>query len=368
MATQASQVLLLTSALMLTCWSGLSKAFGNGSAIPSIACRTMLPFHEAWSQVNDQGCTLAFNGSVALGKYQKLTLSCGGKPFKGFLVQCRTVDEDNDALGRFSKESNTQLVMKNCHNGKDNCVSHKNVDPKTSVELRWTPGKSACEDVIRCRATVVFSTKNFTTHVRAAPARCASTANSDQSPSGCAANEEYRGCACDPTCDGSPTACQESCRPGCFCKTGFFRRGERCVSNSQCPVPTPEVAKTNPQANYGTVITFHVPAVKPGYSRQLVEIGQQGSAVTVAVRLSSEDVENGYVTVTPGYHTYGFQYVRDSDGRESPIGATFSVGTPPAQQTPVPTPEVAKTNPQANYGTVITFHVPAVKPGYSRQL
>ena len=46
-------------------------AFGNGSAIPSIACRTMLPFHEAWSQVNDQGCTLAFNGSVALGKYQK---------------------------------------------------------------------------------------------------------------------------------------------------------------------------------------------------------------------------------------------------------------------------------------------------------
>ncbi|XP_065189631.1 sushi, von Willebrand factor type A, EGF and pentraxin domain-containing protein 1-like [Sycon ciliatum] len=140
-----------------------------------------------------------------------------------------------------------------------------------------------------------------------------------------------------------------------------------------------EVKELNPAFtdHTGTLVSFHLPAVKPGYTRQLVEIGQPG-AVDVSMRWNSEgpDDTSDYVKQTPGYHVYGFQYVHVSTGWRSPIGAKFSVGTPPdatvAQQTPVPTPEgkcgVVPTIDLGEYrvvdagvGNVATYHC---SPGY----
>ncbi|XP_065189429.1 uncharacterized protein LOC135820053 [Sycon ciliatum] len=168
---RASQVLLLTSTLMLTCWTGLSMAFSTGA--PASTCSSMAPSHgSSKSQAGSQGCMLAFSGSVQEGRSQTLSLTCGGNPFKGFIVQCRTGDENGAAVGEFTA-AGTHTAHRSCNAGQNNAVTHTSGAAKTQVELGWTPDQTACQADIQCRATVVFQYATFTTHVRAASTRCA---------------------------------------------------------------------------------------------------------------------------------------------------------------------------------------------------
>ncbi|XP_065188191.1 sushi, von Willebrand factor type A, EGF and pentraxin domain-containing protein 1-like [Sycon ciliatum] len=75
------------------------------------------------------------------------------------------------------------------------------------------------------------------------------------------------------------------------------------------------------------------------------------------------NVNSNYLVLTPGYHIYGFQYVRVSSGQRSPIGAKFSVGTPPEGKCGV-IPTISHGEYQvvdAGVGNVATYHC---SPGY----
>ena len=89
-----------------------------------------------------------------------------------------------------------------------------------------------------------------------------------------------------------------------------------------------EVNKTNPAftEHTGKMVVFYLPAVKHGYSRQLVGIGQHGSVYVSQEFKNSYVGDRSYMFLKSGYDRYGFQYVRYSDGRTSPVGAEFSVG------------------------------------------
>ncbi|XP_065189594.1 sushi, von Willebrand factor type A, EGF and pentraxin domain-containing protein 1-like [Sycon ciliatum] len=122
-----------------------------------------------------------------------------------------------------------------------------------------------------------------------------------------------------------------------------------------------EVKKFNPAFIDRTrkIVSFSLPAVKLGHSIQLVEIGQQGS-VNVSMGNNSDEANanSNYVVLTPGYHIYGFQYVRVSNGRRSPIGAKFSVGTPHEGKCGV-IPTISHGEYQvvdAGVGNVATYH------------
>ncbi|XP_067648949.1 mucin-5AC-like [Haliotis asinina] len=56
----------------------------------------------------------------------------------------------------------------------------------------------------------------------------------------CEENKEYTDCvsACPVTCDNvhdPPTCTTTTCEPGCVCKPGFVKEGDRCVEAGQCP-------------------------------------------------------------------------------------------------------------------------------------
>ncbi|XP_048245056.1 mucin-19-like isoform X7 [Haliotis rufescens] len=56
----------------------------------------------------------------------------------------------------------------------------------------------------------------------------------------CEENKEYTTCvsACPVTCDNvhdPPTCTTSNCEPGCVCKPGFVKEGDRCVESNQCP-------------------------------------------------------------------------------------------------------------------------------------
>ncbi|XP_065189630.1 platelet glycoprotein Ib alpha chain-like [Sycon ciliatum] len=118
---------------------------------------------------------------------------------------------------------------------------------------------------------------------------------------------------CHSSCESIPKN-EPTCESGCI----------GTVYNYTCV----EVNKTNPAfAEYNdTMVAVYLPAEKPGYSRQLVGIGQHGSVTVTQEYQNSHVGELSYVLLNPGYERYGFQYVRGSDGRRSPVGAEFSVG------------------------------------------
>ncbi|XP_065189599.1 uncharacterized protein LOC135820212 [Sycon ciliatum] len=141
---------------------------------------------------------------------------------------------------------------------------------------------------------------------------------------------------CHSSCENIPKN-ERRCQSGCIgtvynytcvdADTTSQNANKNVAQQQKSPVPTPEVKKANPlfTDHEGKIVCFYLPAVKPGYSRQLVGIGQHGS-VDVSKEFKNSLVgDRNYVFVKPGYDSYGFQYVRDSDGRRSPVGAEFSL-------------------------------------------
>ncbi|XP_065188681.1 zonadhesin-like isoform X3 [Sycon ciliatum] len=230
---RADHIVLLTSALTLVCWSGLSTAYSSGA--PAHTCSSMLPGHGLPELTDDQGCTLTFAGSVREGSKQRLTLNCGGTSFRGFHIQCRAGGEDGAAAGQFTATSNSRVFT--CGGKQASAITHTSRTGKTSMEIDWEPDQAACQGNIQCRATVVFQYTQYTRLVRGAVTQCAAPATT--APPSCPANQEYRECGtlCEPTCEGSACSCPEACRAGCFCREGFVRHDGDCVPLSQCPVP-----------------------------------------------------------------------------------------------------------------------------------
>ncbi|XP_065189634.1 uncharacterized protein LOC135820245 [Sycon ciliatum] len=170
---------------------------------------------------------------------------------------------------------------------------------------------------------------------------------------------------CYSSCENIPKN-ERICESGCIgtvynytCVADADATSGDSTVGQQSPVPTPEVNKTNPAftEHTGKMVVFYLPAVKHGYSRQLVGIGQHGSVYVSQEFKNSYVGDRSYMFLKSGYDRYGFQYVRYSDGRTSPVGAEFSV-------------VVKEFNPDVtdHTGALVRVHLPAVKPGYTRQL
>ncbi|XP_065189604.1 leucine-rich repeat-containing protein 15-like [Sycon ciliatum] len=147
---------------------------------------------------------------------------------------------------------------------------------------------------------------------------------------------------CHSSCENIPKN-ERRCQSGCIgtvynytcvdADTTSQNANKNVAQQQKSPVPTPEVKKANPlfTDHEGKIVCFYLPAVKPGYSRQLVGIGQHGSVNVSKEFKNSQLGDRSYVFVKPGYDSYGFQYVRDSDGRRSPVGAEFSLVSTPVR-------------------------------------
>jgi len=127
------------SLVVLLYVTAVSWAFHTGA--PEVACGDMTPQHGVSPQTDRSPYRIIMQKKqVSPGETVDILLTAptAGPPFKGFFIQVHPRNGDKP-VGEFSPDSDENAQPVNCDGKTNSAMTHKDLNPKVKVTLKWTP-------------------------------------------------------------------------------------------------------------------------------------------------------------------------------------------------------------------------------------
>lgn len=116
---------------------------GHGAGAPATqaVCESLAPDHGVGAQQGPSPFSIVASHNTARpGETIKITLTTsGGRSFRGFYVQARSIGADFQVLGQFESyaSENSPFHFRNCREGVNNSVTHANNQNKQNMSFLW---------------------------------------------------------------------------------------------------------------------------------------------------------------------------------------------------------------------------------------
>ena len=141
----------MKSLYLIICFWNLALNEGHKHGAPNKSCHKMIPQHHH-IKFDGRGASLKVN---AIDENQvEITIETEpGKPFKGFILQGRS--DDNQIIGKFLPAE--EYKMMTCDGEYGNSITHKNSHHKSQIKAQWIAQEPVRN--VTFKAVIVFHYK-----------------------------------------------------------------------------------------------------------------------------------------------------------------------------------------------------------------